>query len=351
VSALLEMRDLRVTYRTAGGDLPAVRGVTMTIAKGESVGVAGESGCGKSSLAATVLRLQPRNATVEGEVLVKGENVQTIGWGKLRAVRWAQASIIFQGALHSLNPVQKIGRQIEEPILLHSPKLSTAGAARRVGELLEQVGLPASRADSYPHQMSGGQKQRVMIALALACQPELIIADEPTTALDVMVQAQVLRVLTGLVNELDLGLMLISHDLSVLGTTCDRVVVMYAGRVVEEGPADKIFDHPHHPYAGALAAAFPRIGDGNARYAPSGLAGDPPYPGDLPTGCTFHVRCPWATEECSATDPRLRQTEPQRAVACIHADGTNAKTDTPRALAVSTSDGGASGDVVVEEHA
>jgi peptide/nickel transport system ATP-binding protein len=334
VSELLEIKDLRVTYRTAAGDLPAVRGVDMTVSRGESVGVAGESGCGKSSLAATVLRLQPSNATVEGEVLVNGENVQTMPWGNLRAVRWAEASIIFQGALHSLNPVQKIGRQIAEPILLHQPALTAAAAARRVGELLEQVGLPASRAGSYPHQMSGGQKQRVMIALALACQPELIIADEPTTALDVMVQAQVLRVLKGLVHELELGLMLISHDLSVLGTTCDRVVVMYAGRVVEEGPANEIFDHPHHPYAGALAAAFPRIGDTAARYAPSGLAGDPPYPGDLPTGCSFHVRCPWATDECATTDPVLQQTRPGRAVACIHADGTNAKTDTPRAVAI-----------------
>jgi peptide/nickel transport system ATP-binding protein len=350
VSALLELRDLRVTYRTASGDLPAVRGVTLTVEKGESVGLAGESGCGKSSLAVTALRLQPSNARVEGEVLVNGKDVQTIPWGSLRTVRWAEASIIFQGALHSLNPVQKIGRQIAEPILLHSPTSTRASAMRRVNELLEQVGLPASRADNYPHQMSGGQKQRVMIALALACSPELIIADEPTTALDVMVQAQVLRVLTGLVHELDLGLLLISHDLSVLGTTCDRVVVMYAGRVVEEGPADQIFDNPHHPYAGALAAAFPRIGDRVARYSPSGLAGDPPYPGDLPSGCTFHVRCPWATDECATTDPALRATGPGRAVACIHADGTNAKRDTPRALAIDPRDETGSG-VAIEERA
>jgi peptide/nickel transport system ATP-binding protein len=341
VTPLLEVKDLRVTYRTAGGPLPAVRGVDLTVGKGESVGVAGESGCGKSSLATTVLRLQPRNAKVEGEVLMEGADVQTMPWGTLRAVRWAEASIIFQGALHSLNPVQKIGRQIAEPILLHQSNMTRAGADRRVAELLEQVGLPAARANQYPHQMSGGQKQRVMIALALACQPQLIIADEPTTALDVMVQAQVLRVLTGLVRELDLGLLLISHDLSVLSTTCDRVVVMYAGRIVEEAPAHQIFDHPHHPYSGALAAAFPRIGDRSARYAPSGLAGDPPYPIDLPSGCTFHVRCPWATEDCASTDPALRSTGPDRAVACIHADGTNAKLDTPKALAGERGDGGA----------
>jgi peptide/nickel transport system ATP-binding protein len=338
VTALLELKDLRVTYRTAAGDLPAVRGVSMTVDLGESVGIAGESGCGKSSIAATVLRLQPNNAVVEGEVLVNGSDVQRMGWGGLRAVRWAEASIIFQGALHSLNPVQKIGAQIAEPILLHDEALSRRGAATRVGELLELVGLPPARAQAYPHQLSGGQKQRIMIALALACSPQLIIADEPTTALDVMVQAQVLSVLTGLVRELGLGLVLISHDLSVLGTTCDRVIVMYAGRVIEEGPADQIFDHPHHPYAGALAAAFPRIGDASARFAPSGLAGDPPYPGDLPTGCTFHVRCPWATDECATVDPALRATAPGRSAACIHADGTNAKTDTPRALAIPTTD-------------
>ena len=334
MTALLELSDLRVTYRTAAGDLPAVRGVSMTVNAGESVGVAGESGCGKSTLASTVLRLQPSNARVEGSVLVNGDDVLKMGWGKLRALRWAEASIIFQGALHSLNPVQKIGAQIAEPILLHDAKATRASAMGRVGELLEQVGLPASRADNYPHQMSGGQKQRVMIALALACGPQLIIADEPTTALDVMVQAQVLSVLTGLVHELGLGLVLISHDLSVLGTTCDRVVVMYAGRIVEEGPADRIFEHPHHPYSGALAAAFPRIGDTSARFSPSGLAGDPPYPGDLPSGCAFHVRCPWATAECATVDPPLRSTGPGHAVACIHADGTNAKADVRRAAAV-----------------
>jgi peptide/nickel transport system ATP-binding protein len=350
MTTLLDLQDLRVTYRTGAGKLPAVRGVSLSIGRGESVGVAGESGCGKSSIAATVLRLQPSNATVEGQVLVNGEDVQTMGWGELRALRWADASIIFQGALHSLNPVQKIGAQIAEPILLHDSGVTRAGAAGQVGNLLEQVGLPPTRADAYPHQLSGGQKQRVMIALALACRPQLIIADEPTTALDVMVQAQVLKVLTSLVRELDLGLMLISHDLSVLGTTCDRVVVMYAGRIVEEGPADQIFDHPHHPYSGALAAAFPKIGDAAARFAPSGLAGDPPYPGDLPTGCTFHIRCPWATDECARIDPEKLPTGPGRAVACIHADGTNARIDTPRAVAI-RSDRATAADVTVEERA
>jgi peptide/nickel transport system ATP-binding protein len=322
MSALLELSDVHVTYRTSTGDLPAVRGVTMSIASGESVGIAGESGCGKSTLASTVLRLQPKTARVDGSVLVNGEDVQTIPWGRLRALRWADAAMIFQGALHSLNPVQRIGNQIAEPIRLHDPSVSKAQAARRVGALLEQVGLPAARAAAYPHQISGGQKQRVMIAMALACKPQLIVADEPTTALDVMVQAQVLGVLTNLVRELGLGLLLISHDLSVLSTTCDRVLVMYAGKVVEEGPGTGLFDHPLHPYGGALAAAFPRVGDPVARFAPVGLPGDPPDPQSLPTGCAFHPRCALATDECVTTDPPLEPHGAGRQVACLHADDT-----------------------------
>ncbi len=320
MSELLTMSDVHVTYKTAAGELPAIRGVTLSVGAGESVGIAGESGCGKSTLASTVLRLQPKSARVEGEILLKGKDVQTIPWGQLRALRWADAAMVFQGALHSLNPVQRIGDQIIEPIRLHNPSATKAQAATRVGELLEQVGLPASRARSFPHQMSGGQKQRVMIAMALACGPELIVADEPTTALDVMVQAQVLNVLTNLVQELGLGLLLISHDLSVLGTTCDRVLVMYAGKVVEEGPASSLFDHPLHPYGGALAAAFPRVGDPVARFAPVGLPGDPPDPRSIPTGCPFHPRCALATDECLTTDPPLVQLGADRRVACIHAD-------------------------------
>src|SRR5207237_4706306 len=207
------------------------------------------------------LRLLPRSATVAGQTLLNGEDVLTMSWGRLRAVRWAGASIAFQGAMHSLNPVQRSGKQIAEPILLHEPDCSPAAAGRRVAELLGQVGLPAARADSYPHELSGGQRQRVMIAMALACRPQLVVADEPTTALDVMVQAQVLDLLTSLVASAGVGILMISHDLSVLGANCDRVAVMYAGRIVEEGVARDVFDHPVHPYTRALSAAFPTIGD------------------------------------------------------------------------------------------
>lgn len=300
--SLLEFRDVTVDYASGEGPIPAVRGVTLLVERGEVLGIAGESGCGKSTLAATVLRLLPANAAIGGEVLLDDTDVLTMKWGKLRAVRWGEAAIVFQGALHALNPVRSIGDQIAEPIRLHK---TAKDVDARVAELLQQVGLPASRAKAYPHQLSGGQRQRVMIAMALACSPDLIVADEPTTALDVMVQAQVLDLLTGLVRDLGMGMVLISHDLGVLGTTCDRIAVMYAGQVVETGAALEIFDHPKHPYTKALAGAFPRVGDPAARYAPVGLPGDPPYPGDIPAGCAFHPRCPIAVDECTSASVAL----------------------------------------------
>ncbi len=314
---LLAIRDLHVTYATADDALPAVRGVDLTVERGQIVGVAGESGCGKSTIASTVLRLQPANATVRGEVLLSGRDVLTMKWGELRAVRWAGASIVFQGALHSLNPVHRVGDQIAEPLHLHTPGLSDEAIARRVAELFEQVGLDPARARSYPHQLSGGQKQRIMIAMALACDPELVVADEPTTALDVMVQAQVLGVLSDLVRERGVGMMMISHDLSVLADVCDRITVMYAGRVVEEGAADTVFSKPLHPYSGALSAAFPRIGDSAARFAPSGLPGDPPDPRNLPGGCSFAPRCPRAADVCLVAEPELASYAEGRAAACV----------------------------------
>lgn len=319
--ALLEVRDLSVTYRTRGGGVPAVREVDLTVEAGQMLGLAGESGCGKSTVASTVLRLQPASAAVTGQVLLDGADVLTMRWGQLRAVRWAQASIVFQGALHSLNPVRTVGEQVAEPIRLHE-KADDRTAAARVGELLERVGLPARRATAFPHQLSGGQKQRVMIAMALACRPRLVVADEPTTALDVMVQAQVLDLLRELVADMGLGLLMISHDLSVLGTTVDRVAVMYAGRIVEEGPADRVFADPRHPYSAALAAAFPTIGDRGSRLAPRGLPGDPPDPSDLPPGCPFHPRCPDAGPECATAEPPLLPAGAGRQAACIRLGAT-----------------------------
>jgi peptide/nickel transport system ATP-binding protein len=315
---LLRLEDVSVTYRTADGPVPAVRGVSLELEAGSSLGVAGESGSGKSTVAATVLRLNPASATVTGRVLLDDEDVLGMSFGRLRAVRWAEASIVFQGALHSLNPLQKIGRQVAEPVLLHGQATTRRGADAMTRELLGQVGLPPRLSSAYPHQLSGGQKQRVMIAMALACGPRLIIADEPTTALDVMVQAQVLDLLTALVHDLGVGLVVISHDLSVLGTTCDRLAVMYAGRVVEEGPSGDVLARARHPYTRALSAAYPTIGDPAARFAPRGLPGDPPWPGDLPTGCPFHPRCPEAVAVCRTEDVRLRPAAPGHRAACVH---------------------------------
>ncbi|NGO15006.1 ABC transporter ATP-binding protein [Streptomyces sp. HC44] len=323
---LLEVRDLEVTY--AGG-AAAVRGVNLTVDAGQKLGLAGESGCGKSTLALALLRLLPAGTRVSGEILLDGEDVLSMKWGRVRAVRWAGASIVFQGAMHSLNAVHRVGDQIAEPILLHK-KATPAGARKKAGELLEHVGLPAARASAYPHELSGGQRQRVMIAMALACDPHLIIADEPTTALDVMIQAQILRLIEQLVTEQDLGLIMISHDLAVLSDTCDRLAVMYAGRVVEEGPARQIYEHARHPYAQALSAAFPRIGDPASRFAPRGLPGDPPDPAALPSGCTFHPRCPVALDVCATEDQPLRDAGPERWAACVH---TSVRTADPAGTA------------------
>ncbi|MEU7061228.1 ABC transporter ATP-binding protein [Streptomyces sp. NPDC046197] len=312
--SLLDVRNLEVTYPAGAA---AVRGAGLTLAAGEKLGIAGESGCGKTTLALALLRLLPSGTRVTGEILLDGEDVLRMKWGRVRAVRWAGASIVFQGAMHSLNPVHRVGDQIAEPVLLHR-RATPAGARKKAGELLEQVGLPAARTGAYPHELSGGQRQRVMIAMALACDPRLIVADEPTTALDVMIQAQILRLIQRLVSEQDLGLIMISHDLAVLADTCDRLAVMYAGRVVEEGPARQVYEDARHPYGKALSEAFPRIGDPGSRFAPRGLPGDPPDPAALPPGCAFHPRCPVALDVCASRDQLLRPAGADRRAACVH---------------------------------
>jgi peptide/nickel transport system ATP-binding protein len=323
---LLSVRDLHVTYPTRAGAIPAVRGVDFDLAVGETLGLAGESGCGKSSLAGALLRLLPRGAQVTGSVLLDGEDVLTMRPGRLRAVRWTEMAIVFQGALHTLNPVQRVGRQIGEAIRLHSPGERGAAVSSRVGELLELVGLPARRAQDYPHQLSGGQRQRVLIGLALACEPRLLIADEPTTALDVMVQAQVLALLEDLQERFGLAVVFITHDLSTLAAVCRRIAVMYAGRFVEEGPSAAVFDAAAHPYTRALAAAFPVIGDPEFRMKPVGLGGDPPDPRELPSGCPFHPRCPASLDVCASVDVELWPAGPERRAACVHVPGSGVAT-------------------------
>lgn len=314
---LLSVRDLRITYQTSAGPVPAVRGVSFELGRGESLGLAGESGCGKSTLANSLLRLLPGDALVEGEVDIDGEDLFSLSPGGLRAVRWVKGAIIFQGALHALNPVQTVGRQVREPMLLHETAASDRAARERSRELFEKVGLAPARLDAYPHQLSGGQRQRVLIAMALACDPDLLIADEPTTALDLMVQAQVLALIDQLREESELSLIFITHDLSVLTYVCERLAIMYAGRIVEQGPGHQVFSSPQHPYTRALAAAFPTIGDLSSRMAPSGLGGDPPTPGSLPAGCPFHPRCVLAQDRCRDAEPQLRVGENGWEAACV----------------------------------
>ena len=313
---LLEVRDLAVTYGSGDAAVRAVRGVGFTLHAGQTMGMAGESGCGKTTVALSLLRLLPRTASMSGEILFKGENIIGLGWQKLRAVRWAEASVVFQGAMSALNPVRTIGEQIREPMLLHE-KAGRRDAEARTAELLDSVGVPARRQSSYPHELSGGQRQRVMIAMALACRPDLIIADEPTTALDVIVQAQILALLTGLVRERQISMIVISHDLSVLGETCDRLAVMYAGRMAEVGPSRQVLGAPRHPYTGILSRAFPRTGDPASRLAPAGLPGEPPdLRGDL-TGCPFAPRCPEVIPDCLSHEVELWAAGPDRESACI----------------------------------
>src|ERR687890_2513097 len=269
---LLETKDLRVLYEVRGKKAPAVDGVNLSLRPGDALGLAGESGCGKSTLALACLGLLPRNATVEGSIRFQDTEVVGAKPGRLRALRWAGISMVFQGAMSAFNPVKRVGDQVVEAILLHEGA-SKREARTRMGELFEHVGIAPRRAGDYPHEFSGGMRQRVMIAMALACNPPLVIADEPTTALDVMTQAQILNLLGRLREETGISLMVITHDLSVLAQVTDRVAIMYAGRIVEEGSASELLTTPRHPYSRALVGAFPVVGDPASRGVAAGLPG------------------------------------------------------------------------------
>jgi peptide/nickel transport system ATP-binding protein len=315
MSALLEINGLRVHH----GANPIVDGVDLALEPGEALGLAGESGCGKTTTALSVLRLLPAGLAQSGEIILRPPGVaKPINIGRrtergMGLVRWRHVSLVFQGAMNSLDPVQRIDAQIAEAIRLHE-KVGSSELRERIAELLESVGLTASLGGRYAHQLSGGQRQRVMIALALACRPSLVIADEPTTALDVVMQAQVLQLLERIRERLGLALILISHDLGVLAETCDRVAVMYAGRIVESGPVSSVFEAPQHPYTKRLLDTLPVIGTERGLAPP--IPGGPPDPGELPEGCRFAPRCPYAAAECRAQDPALREVEPAHSAAC-----------------------------------
>jgi oligopeptide/dipeptide ABC transporter ATP-binding protein len=312
---MLDVRDLSVEFRPAEGPpLRAVDGLSFTLRRGEALGVVGESGCGKTTAMLALLRLLPPAGRVAGgQVLLDGDDLLALPPAELRRRRWSDLAIVFQGAMNALNPVRSIGSQIREAILVHRP-ISRAEANRRVGELLELVGIPAGRAGQYPHQYSGGMRQRAMIAMALACDPQLLVADEPTTALDVMVQAQILELLDRLRTQLDLGLIIVTHDLGVVAETCQSVLVMYGGRVAEHGPVETVFSAPRHPYTQRLLAAFPDVARPEAALA--GIPGSPPRLSDLPTGCRFHPRCPLATERCHIETPASHSVGPDHRAAC-----------------------------------
>jgi peptide/nickel transport system ATP-binding protein len=315
VSALLEIRDLYVTH--AGR--PIVDGVDLTLERGEALGLAGESGCGKTTTALALMKLLPGGFKQTGTMTLRPPdveepiNVERRTEAGMQVVRWRHVSLVFQGAMNSLDPVKRVDAQIAQAIYLHERSASAKDVGARIGELLTTVGLTPALGRRYAHQLSGGQRQRVMIALALACRPSLMIADEPTTALDVVMQAQILELLEQLREQLGLALILISHDLGVLSETCDRIAVMYAGRIVETGPVREVFAAPQHPYTKRLLDSLPVIGGSRELAAP--IPGGPPDPGDLPEGCRFRPRCPYAAEKC-LEDPALREVRPAQAAAC-----------------------------------
>lgn len=302
---LLEVRDLSVAFTGRYGLIRAVNGVSLSLRRGERLGIVGESGSGKSVTANMVMGLQPSSARVSGEVLLEGVDLLRLSQRKMRHVRGGRIGMIFQNPLHCLNPAMKIGAQIEEVILAHSDADKTE-ARERALDLLKQVGIPSPgrNAQEYPHRFSGGMRQRVMIAIALACRPQLVIADEPTTALDVTIQAQIIDLLAEACEAHGAAVILITHDLGILAGFAERIVVMYAGRVVEQGDVDSIYYRPGHPYTWGLLQSVTRIDEAKRdRLIP--IAGNPPSALLLPPGCPFHPRCPYAQPVCAEEVPAL----------------------------------------------
>ncbi len=331
---LLEIEDLKTYFRTEDGLVPAVDGVSFGLEKGETLGVVGESGCGKSVTSLSIMRLIPTPPGLfkGGRILFEGQDLLKKSEADMRRIRGNDISMIFQEPMTSLNPVFTVGDQIAEAIQLHQGK-SRQEAMERTVEMLRLVGIPApeKRVHEYPHQMSGGMRQRAMIAMALSCEPRLLIADEPTTALDVTIQAQILELMKKLKRELGMAIMLITHDLGVVAEMCERVVVMYAGKVVEEADVVSLFQKPLHPYTEGLLKSIPRLSASRATgtaalgatgTAPGGreklhvIEGVVPNPQRLPSGCRFHPRCPYAQDICRSEEPPLLEAGPGRQVAC-----------------------------------
>ncbi|MFB6311763.1 MAG: ABC transporter ATP-binding protein [Salinirussus sp.] len=313
---LLRVEDLSVRFEGDGPVVYPVTDLSLTVDRGETVCLVGESGCGKTVTCESLTRLLPSPpAIVDGRILLDGQDVLAMSEQELQELRGSRIAHVFQNPQGALNHVYTVGWQIIEAIRLHRD-VDRATARREAIELLDRVGIPdpGNRVDDYPHELSGGQKQRVMIAMALAAEPDLLIADEPTTALDVTIQASILDLMAELTEEEDMGLLFVTHDLGVVAAVADRVVVMYAGSVVEEGPVERVLDEPAHPYTRALLECLPGRGGDT-----SGIGGDPPDPTVLPSGCRFHPRCPHAVEACSEGDPPpLTGLGEEHAVSCIY---------------------------------
>ena len=304
---ILQVKDLKTYFFDRTGKVPAVDGVDFTIRKGETLGIVGESGCGKSVTSMSILKLlPPEGKVVDGEIIFKGENIVNYSAEQMEKIRGKEIAMIFQEPMTSLNPVYTVGTQISEMITAHE-KVSKKEVRERAIEMLRLVGIPSpeKRVDEYPHELSGGMRQRVMIAMALSCNPELLIADEPTTALDVTIQAQILRILKKLAEESDTSVILITHDMGVVAEMADHVMVMYAGKSVEYGTAEDIFDHPMHPYTVGLLKSIPKLGSGQEDHLFT-IEGTVPGLDEMPAGCRFSTRCPYATEQCKKEDPGMQ---------------------------------------------
>jgi oligopeptide/dipeptide ABC transporter ATP-binding protein len=319
---LLELRDLKTYFFTSDGVAKAVDGVSYQLHRGETLGVVGESGCGKSVTALSILRLvpDPPGRTVSGEIMFEGTDLLKLSRPEMRRIRGNEISMIFQEPMTSLNPVFTIGNQIAEAIILHQ-RLSKRDALTKSIEMLQKVGIPAPerRVHEYPHQLSGGMRQRAMIAMALSCNPKVLLADEPTTALDVTIQAQILDLMFGLKEQLGMAIILITHNLGVVAESARRVVVMYCGKVVEEGAVHDIFKAPQHPYTQGLLQSLPRLEEkaSGQKQRLTEIPGIVPSPYNLPTGCMFHPRCPKAQQVCKEQEPLLEKVPGGHYSACF----------------------------------
>jgi len=301
---VLQVKDLTMHYQTRQGTVKAVDGISFELARGEVLGLVGESGCGKTSIAVTLMKLLPDNALIlKGQVLLDGQDLMTMDDTTLRKYRWRRISMIFQAAMNSLNPVHRVGDQIVEAIEAHDMAATLKEAQETVDRLFRLVGLDPRLTDRYPHEFSGGMRQRAVIAMALACQPDVIVADEPTTALDVIVQDRILRQIKAIQTDLNMSMIYITHDIAVVAEVTDRIGVMYAGKLVELGSTADVFERPIHPYTKALLSVFPSI-RGEKRPLTT-LGGEPPNLVDPPTGCRFHPRCPYATAICQQEEPPI----------------------------------------------